>query len=141
MDPSALKDLDEAYAKWQEEESRHAHLTSVWNIMDTLDPESHPQDAAEMKYQQLRSRYSPAYFSGSIYYKGERLFQQHARQEEDDRCDVVTLQQHQSRTAPLATRCTVSLKEHVDDMEWGKLFALWVVFYGVQSCNNMSGFE
>ena len=73
MNPSTLADLDREYEAWEEAEAMHAHVMSVHDILDTLDPDR-ADHAAEWKYQQQRLQHSPTYFSGSMFYRGERLF-------------------------------------------------------------------
>ena len=66
-----LRDLDDAYAEWEEAEQKHAHIMSVYAILDTLGDSE--QDQRERDYQQKRIKHSPAYFSGHPAYCGERL--------------------------------------------------------------------
>ena len=73
MDEHLLQDLEDAYTNWEEAERQFAHETSVHAILDTLDP-VHEKD--EYKYQLLRLKYSPAYFSGHPACCGERLHPQ-----------------------------------------------------------------
>jgi hypothetical protein len=66
-----MREMEETYAQWQEEERKHVHLMSVHRILDTLgDSET---DQKEREYQLLRLEYSPVYFSGHMDYRGERL--------------------------------------------------------------------
>ena len=66
-----MQDLENAYADWEEAEQRHAHIMSVYAILDTLG-DSEP-DQRERDYQHKRLLHSPAYFSGHPAYCGERL--------------------------------------------------------------------
>ena len=66
-----MQEMEDSYAQWQEEERKHAHIMSVYRILDTLG-DSEP-DQNERKYQSLRMKHSPAYFSGHMAYRGERL--------------------------------------------------------------------
>ena len=66
-----MQDLEDAYADWEKAEQRHAHIMSVYAILDTLGDSE--EDQRERDYQQKRLAYSPAYFSGHPAYCGERL--------------------------------------------------------------------
>lgn len=66
-----LNRLEEVYTDWEEEERRHAHIMSVYAILDTLSDSK--EDEQERAYQEKRLQYSPAYFSGHPAYCGERL--------------------------------------------------------------------
>ena len=69
MAPTTTASLDDAYRRWEDAERHHAHFQSVHAILDTLRPE----DTAELAYQTLRLRYSPAYFTGHPLWCGELL--------------------------------------------------------------------
>jgi hypothetical protein len=71
MDNNTLCDLENTYADWEEAERKFAHENKVFEILDTLDKN---KDKDEYKYQQLRLKYSSAYFSSHPAYCGERLF-------------------------------------------------------------------
>lgn len=104
MNPSTLADLDREYEAWEEAEAMHAHVMSVHDILDTLDPDR-ADHAAEWKYQQQRLQHSPTYFSGSMFYRGERLF-----------------------GSPTAAGKSTQPKR-TDDIGWGKWVAVWMLMY------------
>lgn len=66
-----MREMEDAYSQWREGELKHAHIMSVHSILDTLGDSE--QDKKEQEYQSLRMKYSPAYFSGHVDYRGERL--------------------------------------------------------------------
>ena len=71
LSPRTSRALERAYAEWREQEIRTALACDVERAC--AEAPATPQGRLEVEYQQLRSRFSPAYFSGSRLYRGPRL--------------------------------------------------------------------
>ena len=120
MDPHLLASLESTYADWEEEERRFAHSQHVHAILDSLEPDN----IQERDYQWMRLRYSPAYFSGSMLYRGER-------------CTEGPVSASSTATLPatttLYTQTTNTNDSGIDTGEiWGKWVVLWMILYGEQ---------
>ena len=101
MDPKLLHELEATYAEWEEAERRHAHMNDVFKIIESLKE----SDEKERQYQHLRLKHSPAYFSGSLLYRGDRFFG--GGSEINKGCHYAN-----------------------DGIEWGKRIFVWMVMYG-----------
>lgn len=122
MDPHLLASLESTYADWEEEERRFAHSQHVHAILDSLEPDN----IKERDYQWMRLRYSPAYFSGSMLYRGER-------------CTDGPVSASSTATPPATatlyahTTNTNTNDSGIDTGEiWGKWVVLWMILYGEQ---------
>ena len=71
LSPRTARALERTYAEWREQETRTALARDVERACAEA-PDT-PSGRLEVAYQQLRGRFSPAYFSGSGLYRGPRL--------------------------------------------------------------------
>ena len=82
LSPRTARALERAYDEWREEETRAALARDVARACAEA-PDTR-LGREEVAYQQLRARFSPAYFSGSGLYRGPRLLRSRAFQREQD---------------------------------------------------------
>lgn len=117
----ALAEMEDAYDAWHEEETRRAHTAHIEDILAWLPPTA----TAERAYQNLRLRYSPAYFAGSAQWAGETLgsYPERSTQAPWKPCTP-------PHVAPWIRAPPAFSVWKTSRPSWGVVVALWMWLYG-----------